>query len=278
MTIHPYRCGDQDTLMAYLYDDLPPAQRAVVATHLATCLSCREEVDGLLAVRETLTAWAPPEPAWVREVVSARAPVAVPVASGWRAVPAWAQLVAATLLVATAVSIANVRVHSDAQGVTITTGWMRATDAVAAADTPAGAASPSARPASAASVTATAAPAEPSVAPPAGEEPWRVALAETEARLRAELRARPTTVATTPTDPAALQRVEALIAESERRQQQELALRLAQFGRDVDVQRRSDLVRLEQGVGQMQGRTGAEVARQREMLNYIVRTGLRPPQ
>ena len=63
----------------------------------------------------------------------------------------------------------------------------------------------------------------------------------------------------------------ALITESERRQQQELALRLTQFTRDVDVQRRADLVRIDQGIGQLEGRTGAEVARQREMLNYIVR-------
>ena len=72
--------------------------------------------------------------------------------------------------------------------------------------------------------------------------------------------------------------VRSLIQESERRQQQELALRLAQFSRDLDLQRRADLVRIDQGIGQLEGRTGAEVARQREMLNYIVRAGLRPPQ
>ena len=44
------------------------------------------------------------------------------------------------------------------------------------------------------------------------------------------------------------------------------------------MQRRADLVRIDQGIGQLEGRTGAEVARQREMLNYIVRAGLRPQQ
>ncbi|MEZ5418371.1 MAG: hypothetical protein R2708_13610 [Vicinamibacterales bacterium] len=70
----------------------------------------------------------------------------------------------------------------------------------------------------------------------------------------------------------------ALIEASERRQQQELALRLTQFGRDIDLQRRADLVRVEQGIGQLEGRTGAEVARQREAINYLIRAGLRPPQ
>ncbi len=70
----------------------------------------------------------------------------------------------------------------------------------------------------------------------------------------------------------------ALIEASERRQQQELALRLTQFNRDLDLQRRADLVRIDQGFGQLEGRTGAEVARQRQMLDLIVRAGLRPPQ
>ena len=84
--------------------------------------------------------------------------------------------------------------------------------------------------------------------------------------------------ASTSDDPQTVSRMRSLIQESERRQQQELALRLAQFSRDLDLQRRADLVRIDQGIGQLEGRTGAEVARQREMLNYIVRAGLRPPQ
>lgn len=269
-TEHTHSCGDHETLIAYVYDELPGAARAALTVHLGTCAACRNEVDGLRSVRDTLTAWAPPEPAWSRREVAPAAPVA----PGWRAVPAWAQLVAATLLVATAVSIANVRIHSDAQGVTITTGWMAAADL-----SPTSVARTAAGPAGSAGPVAPAVADTPAASMP---EPWRVALAETEARLRAELRARPAPVGTSAATPAAdghaLRRFEALIAESEQRQQQELALRLAQLGRDVDMQRRSDLVRLEQGVGQMQGRTGAEVARQRELLNYIVRTGLRPPQ
>ena len=63
--------------------------------------------------------------------------------------------------------------------------------------------------------------------------------------------------------------------ESERRQQQELALRLAQFGRDLEVQRRSDLSD-HRGFGQFEGRA-AEIARQRQMLDYIMRVSAQPP-
>jgi hypothetical protein len=74
-----------------------------------------------------------------------------------------------------------------------------------------------------------------------------------------------------------LQRVADLIEQSERRQKQELAMRLAQFGRDLEVQRRSDLVRINQGFGQFEGRAGAEIARQRQMLDYIMRVSAQPP-
>ena len=90
--------------------------------------------------------------------------------------------------------------------------------------------------------------------------------------------ATPGTAARPASEADTLARVNTLIEASERRQQQELALRLTQFNRDLDLQRRADLVRIDQGIGQLEGRTGAEVARQRQMLDLIVRAGLRPPQ
>jgi hypothetical protein len=74
-----------------------------------------------------------------------------------------------------------------------------------------------------------------------------------------------------------MQRVAQLIEESEKRQQQQLALRLTQFNRDLEVQRRSDLVRINQGFGQFEGRAGAEIARQRQMLDYMMRVSAQPP-
>ena len=68
-----------------------------------------------------------------------------------------------------------------------------------------------------------------------------------------------------------LRQLRALIEESERRQQRELALRLTDVVRDFDAQRRADLVRIEQNMGQIEGLTGAEALRQRQLLDYLVR-------
>jgi hypothetical protein len=75
-----------------------------------------------------------------------------------------------------------------------------------------------------------------------------------------------------------LQRVRQLVAESEQRQQRELAFRTAQVIRDLDSQRQVDLARIERTVGQMEGTTGAEVMQQRQMLNYLLRVSQRSPQ
>ena len=83
---------------------------------------------------------------------------------------------------------------------------------------------------------------------------------------------------TAPLGPEALRRVRALVEESERRQQRELALRLGEAVREVNVQRQADLVRIDRNIGAMQNNTGREMLRQRsEMLNYVtVRTAARP--
>jgi anti-sigma factor RsiW len=252
-----FTCDDTETLVAYLYAELDAEQGAAVARHLETCAACAGEYAALGGVRHLLAEWTPPAPP-LRFSVAPEGPAAVgqPAASRWQGVPAWAQLVAATLALAVGAAVANVQVRHDADGWTVSTGWM-------APAAPAAAAGATAAPASA---------------------DWRPALAALEQSLRQELAvATPAPVetvatATAPADAQTASRLRSLIQESERRQQQELALRLAQFSRDLDLQRRADLVRIDQGIGQLEGRTGAEVARQREMLNYIVRAGLRPPQ
>ena len=66
-----------------------------------------------------------------------------------------------------------------------------------------------------------------------------------------------------------------LIAESEQRQQNQLALRTAQVVRDFDTQRRADLTQIQNSFGQIEGLTGAEVKEQRQMLNYLMRVSQR---
>jgi len=258
MSTH-FHCDDTETLVAYLYDDIDPVRRDAVARHLAGCARCRDEVAALGGVRQVLSAWTPPAPALRFTVVpeSAVSNVTTPQVSAWQAVPRWAQAIAATLALAVAASVANVQVRRDAGGWTVSTGWM--------APAPGGAAAAGAA------------------------DAWRPALASLGDSLRREFSARPALVApvqqvaTAPaaspaSDAETLARVRGLIEASEKRQQQELALRLTQFVRDVEMQRRADLVKINQGFGQLEGRTGAEVERQREAINYLIRAGLRPPQ
>ena len=68
-----------------------------------------------------------------------------------------------------------------------------------------------------------------------------------------------------------LRRVRALVEESERQQQRELALRVAQVIRDVNAQREGDLVKIDRSLGLIQSNTGVEAMKQRELLNYLVR-------
>ena len=66
-----------------------------------------------------------------------------------------------------------------------------------------------------------------------------------------------------------LKQVRALIANSERRQQLELALRVGDVINDVQAQRRADLLKIDRSIGLIQNSTGMEVLRQREMLNSL---------
>jgi hypothetical protein len=77
--------------------------------------------------------------------------------------------------------------------------------------------------------------------------------------------------------------VAALIDESEQRQRRELALRLAEAVRDLHVQRRDDLARIDRSLGVIQANvgvmqnTGVEVMRHRQMINDLaVRVSQRP--
>jgi hypothetical protein len=260
--IEVFQCDDKDQLVAYLYDELDELTRRRIDEHLRVCATCAAEFTGLVGVRHELAGWMPPDAELgfsivpkVRDEASAR--VLRP-AHGWRLpdVPAWAQAAAAVLVMAAGLAIANVQVRYDAAGLVVTTGWM-------ARESP----TPAAAPAAARS---------------RADGDWQPALAALESTLREEIRAART--ATAPVNASnsqgaelPMRRVAQLIEESEKRQQQQLALRLTQFNRDLEVQRRSDLVRINQGFGQFEGRAGAEIARQRQMLDYIMRVSAQPP-
>jgi anti-sigma factor RsiW len=251
----PYTCEEKDLLVAYLYDEAEPADRERVEAHLAECRACREEVDGLRAVRTTLAEWAPSTRALGFRLVQTD-PVQEPRRRALWPLPAWAQAAAAVLVLGVAAGVANLDITVGTGGVIVRTGWQR---------TPAGAAAAPSRTAAAAQA-----------------EPWRADLTALEQRLRTDFVAQKTLqpAVGSPGAGAALgaagqsavmDQVRAIVADSEQRQQRELALRVAQMQRDLDGQRLADLKRIQDNMGQLGGWTGAEVARQRDAINYLLR-------
>jgi hypothetical protein len=253
MTNH-VTCEEKDALVAYLYEDGDAGERARFEAHLARCAACRAELETLRALRTGLAAWTPPERDLGFTIVSRHEPVGGP--RRWM-MPAWGWAAAAALVLAASAAVANLEIRAGADGVTVRTGlWEPANTAGGSTATPAAAAT---------SQTA------------GDTAPWRAELTALERRLRGEFSEdRPSTALrpgpSTALRPAAgssdlLRRVQALIAESEGRQQRELALRLMQVVRDFDRQRQTDLVQIQKGLGQIEG----SAAENREVLNYLVR-------
>jgi hypothetical protein len=250
--------GDRaDALLAYLYGGVEG--RAAFDRHLASCAVCRDELDALEGIRARLVHWAPPEP--VGTLTRQGEPAGV-VRGPWRAlaaVPAWAQVAAASLIVGVSVGIANVHVEYGDGALTIHSGWWP-DRAVAAA---------------------------PSAVPP--EAPWRDELAALRAELEQEVAATRTAVIaeaqsspaprnvqagqeTEQAQQALMRQVRSLIDESERKHQRELALRVGEAMRDVSAQRRADLVNIDRSLGTLQNTLGVEMLKQREQLNnYVLR-------
>ena len=246
--------GRDDLLIAYLYDDIEPADRATFSAHLNGCGRCTRELTALRGVRTTLSAWAPPEPVRAFDRASSLEPPAFALSApagrrstrSWHDVPAWAQVAAAILVLGVSASVANIEVRRDSTGWTLRTGW--------SSPAPAGGSPPAA----ADNVRAD----EPT--------PWRADLTALEQQLRTEIRTMETRAV--PAGDAELQRrVRAIIDESERRQERELALRVAEVVKDVNAQRQADLVKIDRSLGMIQTSTYGEQMKQRELVNYLLK-------
>ena len=72
-----------------------------------------------------------------------------------------------------------------------------------------------------------------------------------------------------------MRQVHALIDETEKRQQRELALRIGEVLRDVNAQRQADLGRIDRSLGLVENNLGVEVLKQRQSLNYLMRVNQR---
>lgn len=242
---------NKELLVAYVYDDISDIDRGRFERHLRECTACRDEAAAMRGVRADLAAWTAPEPDLGFSIVQHRRP-------SWRAwwTPAAGLAAAAVLVFAVAAALAHVEVSYGANGFAIRTGWNgRAAAPVAQV---------------------------PSVerARTADADPERArleaSLVEITRRVR-DLEAARTSpvrqvsnVAPGLSDTEIRRLVGELLAQSESRQQQELALRIAQVNRDVEAQRVADLSRVQQGFGRIEAMTTNEAAQHRDLANYIL--------
>ncbi len=249
-------CVDKESLVTYLYGECGEMEQRRIERHLDACMSCAAEVRTLHDVRVGLERWSPPES--VLGFRLADEPAAGP---PWWRVPVWAHALAAVLVLMAAAAVSKLEIRYGADGLVVRTGWGAASRSVSATPLAASAA------------------------------PWRPELVALREQVRREISlARPASTTDRPAlgsiaaaensrgsvnDRELLRRMKALLDESERKQQREFALRLAQLYREMDLQRRSDLLRIEQSFGQIEGQTGAAIAQQREWLNHFVRASQR---
>jgi hypothetical protein len=253
-----FSCSDKETLIAYIYGEGEVEDRALVESHLASCASCAGEVVGLGGVRHALAEWTAPAPASSFRIVRDDAVVSgqlIRPARWWsRPLPGWARAAAAVLLLAGGAALANLDVRYGPDGLSIRTGWQHAAPA-------------------------------PQAAASAPAAPWRPELAALERQLRGDFGAQiqavraaepksalPAPGAGGPWEARVRTMIDQSVGESERRWQRELADRVVQVQGEFGLQRRSDQVRMLQALGQLQGQTGAEIAQQRQYINYLLNT------
>jgi hypothetical protein len=250
---------DKELLVGYLYDDVEPVERRTMETHLLACGECRAELKGLRNTRTDLGAWAPSVPELQFQITGR--PPSTPERRYWSIAPAWGLAAAAVLVLSVASAIANVEVKIGADGFTVRTGAARM------AVTTAGVVDRS--------------------SPVAAEAALRRDLVSLSQRLNtleaAEPPLRPTLapVKNQPVSPPAgevLRVVRQMIADSEGRQEQELARRISQVLRDVEGTRRIDLDRTQRALAEVQGVVDTTMIRQRETENHIYRVAQQPPK
>lgn len=228
---------NHDALLDYLYEEGDPDERLKIAKHLQECAACSVAVLEFQNVRGMLRDWAPPAADLGFRIVQDRVTTPVPPRPFWAAHSrAFAQAAAAVLLFAAGMAVSQFNVDYGDGALTVRTR----------------SAAPSANVRNA-SITL------PSQKVNVAGNTGTVNIDEIERELRARLGAQNASAVDTE---RLLQRVRAMIDQSEQRQQRELALRLSQVAREVDTQHQADLLRIQQDFGQQQEAT----------MDYLVRT------
>ena len=293
-----YGDGRDAAIVAFLYDDADGnrADRARFETHLRSCARCAADVAALRGVRAQLARWSPPEPTFALGSPQSANPQSDPQSAirnpqWWQEIPAWAQVAAALLFLGVSAGIANLDLRYDHNGLIVRTGWSPRAGGSGAAGNVARAGKPDV------SEILELVPGANKVAPPAGmvpasgmaqgagdvvqslvvadqSAPWRADLAALARQLKTEFRTTQAsstaqTVRTASTTDADVSRVRVLLQESEKRQQRELALRIAELLRDVNAQRQADLVKIDRTLGVVTNNVGVEVMKNRQQMDQI---------
>ncbi len=230
---------NHDALLDYLYEEGSPADRLKIAKHLQECAACSVAVLEFQNVRGMLRDWTPPaSELGFRLVQDGQAAPVAPPAVWTSRFAGWSQAAAAVVLFAAGMAVSQLSVDYSDGAVRV---QMRP-----------GASDASLQPVSARARTSSILlPAE--TAGPIGAD-----------AMYRELRDRVASSTASSTDTEQLlQRVRAMIDQSEQRQQRELALRLSQVASEVDTQHQADLLSIQQNMGQQQD----------DFMNYLVRTG-----
>jgi Putative zinc-finger len=254
---------NKDDLVSYLYDDLDEPARTAFERHLRGCADCRDDLTAMRGVRADLLTWSPPEPDFAFRIVAEpraiQAAVLRPAVPSWRAwiTPAAGLAAAAVLVLAAAAGLARVEVHKGSDGWTLRTGASISSGETAFAgfgglrghdvhlSAPAGEGDP---------MTAL---------------ERRVAALETASHDTANARYASVQSARASNEEI-MKVVRELLSQSEGRQKNELALRVAQVLRDVDAQRVADLNRMQQGLGRIDASVATEAEAHRELMTYIL--------
>jgi anti-sigma factor RsiW len=218
---------NHDALLDYLYEEGEPAERLKIAKHLQECAACSVAVLEFQSVRGMLRGWTPPSAdLGFRIVQDAPGLVPPPVKPAPSAYRYMLQAAAAVVLFAAGLAVSQIRVDYR-DGVVM----FRTSAAVPSATV------------RSSSITLP---------------PQNVDVDALVEQVRARLGAGNAPSIDTE---QLLQRVRAMIDQSEQRQQRELALRLSQVASEVETQHQADLLRIQQSFGQTQ-----------EMMDYLVRT------
>jgi anti-sigma factor RsiW len=244
---------NKEQLVGYLYDELDAAERSVFEAHLAACAECRSEVASLRLTRQHLTSWAPPEPEFNFHIV--RGAAAPPPARRWFGfVPQWAMAaVASVLVLAGAAAIAHVELRYGPDGFVARTGWAEGAPGSASSGTQA--------PVQAAATAVS-------------SEQLKAVVQVLENRLRELERAQATqTVKASAPMQAAITAPELrkILAQSEARQREEMALQVSQVWKDFSAARITDFTRLQDVIGRAQGVTNQQLRQHRESIESLYR-------